>query len=189
MKSKNILKNLQIFKYLIIITMLFILLFFNMKNFVKIVMLFVACITMFSVSFAQEWKWWSRWSSPIDIFNNVVREANGWTYGIQDTAIDDITNVWQSYNSSYKISNTLDFLRKNIAPYLQWAIYVWFVASTAWLIICGFLLVTWWISKSSGFDKVKWKIVNALLGVFVLSWFYLLIKLMVWIINMSFWGQ
>lgn len=159
-----------------------------MKNFVKIIVFFMTCASLFSFSFAQEWRWWNRWSSPIQVFDNVVGRSNEWHYGIQETALDWITDLQWSFGSNYKISNTLDYIRQNISPYIQRAVYIWFVVSTAWLIICGFLLVTWWISKSSGFDKVKWKIVNALLGVFVLSWFYLIVRIMVGLINMTF-GQ
>lgn len=158
-----------------------------MKNFVKILALFLACTTMISISFAQEWRWWNRWSTPFQVFDNVAHDANEWRYDIQDTALDWITDLQWSFDGNYKITNTLDYIRKHISPYIQRAVYVWFVASTAWLIICGFLLVTWWIWKSWWFEKVKWKIVNALLGVFVLSWFYLIIQLMVWLINTFFW--
>ena len=158
-----------------------------MKNFMKIVMSFVAFVSIFSAVFAQEWRWWNRWSSPIQVFDNVVGKSNEWHYDIQETALDWITDLEWNYLPQNKISNTLDYLRKHIAPYIQRAVYVWFVVSTTWLIVCWFLLVTWWISKSSWFEKVKWKIINALLGVFVLSGFYLFIKLMVSIINTFFW--
>ena len=158
-----------------------------MKNFVKILICLISCTATFALWSAQEWRWWNRWSSPIQVFENVVSKSNEWKNSIQETALDWITDLQWAYGRQYKISNTLDYIRKNISPYIQWAVYVWFVVSTAWLIICGFLLVTWWIWKSSWFDKVKWKIINALLGVFVLSWFYLIIKLIVWIINTFFW--
>ena len=158
-----------------------------MNKFVKIMIFFVACIAMLSFSFAQDWRWWNYWATPFQVFENVVQEANGWRYDIQETFLDDVSDLEWSYSSNYKITNTLDSLRKNVSPLIQWAVYVWFVISTAWLIICWFLLVTWWISKSSWFEKVKWRIINALLSVFVLSWFYLIIKLAVWVINTFFW--
>lgn len=159
-----------------------------MKNFVKILVYLLSCTAIFALCSAQEWRWWNRWSSPIQVFDNVVGKSNEWHYGIQETALDWMTDLEWNYGWQYKITNTLDYIRRHIAPYLQRAVYVWFVVSTAWLIICGFLLVTWWLWKSSWFDKVKWKIVNALLGVFILSWFYLLVKLIVWIINTFFWA-
>lgn len=158
-----------------------------MKIFAKIILSLSALIFIFSFSYAQEWKWASRWSSPFQVFENFVWEANNDNYKIQKTALDWVTDLEWSYSREYKISNTLDYIRINIGPYIQWIVYIWFVLSTAWLIICWFLLVTWWITKSSWFDKVKWKIVNALLWVFLLSWFYIVIKLMMWIINTFFW--
>ncbi len=157
-----------------------------MKNFTKIMLSIFAILCAYSFSFAQEWRRWNRGSSPIQVFENVVNEANHGNYNIQETALDGITDLQWSYPRQYKISNTLDYLRKNIDPYIQWAAYIWLVLSTIWLIVAGFLLVTGWISKSSWFEKVKWKIINALLWVFVLSWFYLIIKLIVWVINTFF---
>lgn len=179
---------MQIFYVLGIIFVLFILLIFGMKNFAKIIVFLIAITSLFSFSFAQEWHRWNRWSSPFQVFEKVVDKANEWHDKIQDTAMDWITDLEWSFGANYKISNTLDYVRKHIAPYIQRAIYIWFVTSTTWLIICWFLLVTWWISKTSWFEKVKWKIINALLGVFVLSWFYLIIKLIIWIINTVFWA-
>ena len=157
-----------------------------MKNFLKIVALVISVFSVFSFTFAQEWRRWNRWSSPLQVFNHVVWNANSWHDKIQETALDGITDLEWNYGREYKITNTLEYVRKHIAPYIQWAVYIGFVLSTTGLIICWFLLVTGWISKSSGFEKVKWKIINALLGVFVLSGFYLIIKLIIWIINTIF---
>lgn len=159
-----------------------------MKNFVKIIVLLFALTTLYSFSFAQEWRWGSWWSSPLQVFEQVVNEANHWNYNIQETALDGVTDLEWTYPRQYKISNTLDYFRQHIDPYIQWAVYIWLIVSTVWLIICGFLMVTGWVTKSSGFDKVKSKIINALLWVFVLSGFYLIIKLIVWIIN-TFFGE
>lgn len=161
-----------------------------MKVFTKIIIAFISYIFVsLCFSYAQEWRRGNRWSSPFQVFTNVVGEANSnWSDSIQETLFDGITDLEWSFPREYKITNTLDYVRQHISPLVQWAVYVWFVVSTTWLIICGFLLVTGWISKSSWFEKVKWKIINALLGIFVLSWFYLLIKLMVWLINTFFGG-
>lgn len=152
-----------------------------MKIFAKIFLFFLAILWMFSFSYAQSWKWTNWWSTPFQVFESVVGKANEWSDKIQKTALDGVTDLQWNYARQYKISNTLDFLRKNIGPYIQWAIYVWFIASTAWLIICWFLLVTWWLSKTD--IKIKWRLTNALLWVFMLSGFYIVIKFMISIIN------
>lgn len=161
-----------------------------MRNITKIILSLSALLALFSVSFAQEWQWTYRWSTPIQIFETFVDKTNDeWRYSIQETALDGITDLQWTYPRQYKISNTLDYLRQEIDPYLQRAAYIGLVASTAGLIICGFLMVTWWIGKTAGFEKVKTKIFNALIGVFLLSGFYLVVKLFVSIINMFFWGH
>ncbi len=161
-----------------------------MKKFTKILLSLLVFTTVFSFSYAQEWKWTNRWSTPMQVFETFVDKTNDeWRYNVQDTALDWVTDLQWIYPRQYKISNTLDYIRQEIDPYLQRAAYIGLVASTTWLIICWFLLVTWWISKSSWFEKVKWKIFNALIWVFLLSGFYLVVKLFISIINMFFWGQ
>ena len=161
-----------------------------MKQFTKIVLSLFALCALFSFSYAQEWKRTNRWSTPMQVFETFVDEANDeGRYSIQETALDGVTDLQWVYPRQYKISNTLDYIRQEIDPFLQRAAYIGLVASTAGLIICWFLMVTWWIGKSSWFEKVKSKIFNALIGVFLLSGFYLVVKLFISIINMFFWGH
>ena len=157
-----------------------------MKKFAKIIVFFLVAFWLFSFSYAQEWRWTTRWSTPFQVFESVVGEANSDQDRIQRTALDNVSDLEWSYARQYKISNTLDYFRAHIGPYIQWAVYIWLVASTAWLIICGFLMVTWWVTKSSGFEKIKWRVINALLWIFFLSWFYIIIKFMMSIINYFF---
>ena len=159
---------------------------FGMKNFVKIMILLFSCFAAFSFSFAQQWRWSDRWSTPFQVFENVVAWANTWDK-IQETYLDTINSDNWSEAPEFKITNTLNSVRQHIGPYIQWAVYIGFVMSVAWLIICGFIMSTWWISKSSWFEKVKSKIINACLAVLLLSWFYIIIKLIVGVINMLVW--
>ena len=159
-----------------------------MKNFTKIILWISSILALFSVSYAQEWKRADWWSSPFQVFENVVWEANEGGDGVQKTAINWVTDLEWWYARQYKISNTLDYLRLHIGPYLQRVVYVAFVLSTAWLIIAWFILVTWWIWKTStSFEKVKSRIINAMLWVFVASGFYIIIKIMMSIVNTFFW--
>lgn len=154
-----------------------------MKNFIKIIVFCLAILWMYSISYAQQWSRTDNWSSPLQVFENVVGNANNDPDKIQHTALDWVSDLEWNNPRAYKISNTLDYFRIHIGPYIQRAVYIWLIASTLWLIICWFLMVTWGISKSGWFEKVKWRIVNALLWVFMLSGFYLVIKLMMSIIN------
>jgi len=158
-----------------------------MKRFSKIILLSLSALLLYCFSYAQEWRWSNWWATPLQVFENVVSETNEWHDKIQQTAIDGITDLEWSYSRQFKISNTLDYIRRHIGPYIQRVVYIWLILSTTWLVICGFILVTWWVWKSGWFDKVKWRIVSALLWVFTLSWFYIIIKFMMWIINTFFW--
>lgn len=161
-----------------------------MKKFTKIILSMFALFTLFSFSYAQEWKRTNRWSTPMQVFETFVDKANdNWRYSIQETALDNVSDLQWIYLRQYKISNTLDFIRQEIDPYLQRAAYIGLVASTVWLIICWFLLVTGGISKMEWFKSVKWRVINALIWVFLLSGFYLVVKLFISVINMVFWGQ
>lgn len=158
-----------------------------MRKLTKIILSLTSLFVLFSVSYAQEWKWTNRWSTPLQVFETFVDEANDeGRYSIQETALDGITDLQWVYPRQYKISNTLDYIRQEIDPYLQRAAYIGLVVSTAGLIICWFLMVTWGIDKTTWFEKVKSKIFSALIGVFLLSGFYLVVKLFISVINMVF---
>lgn len=151
----------------------------------KIILVTSFFLLLANYSCAQSNSWAGYWSTPMQVLDSVVDEANA-SDDYQRTALDGITNLQWPYKSSWKISNTLDYLRMNIWPYIQWAVYIWLVLSTVWLIICWLLMVTWSISKTEWFKSVKWKIINALLWVFFLSGFYVLIDLIVWLTNSIF---
>lgn len=161
-----------------------------MKNFIKILSLCIIGISLYSASFAENyWRWWSYWTSPMSVFEEVVDKANDWRDPIQETALDGITDLQWSYAQKYKITNTLDYIRQQIDPYMQRTAYIWLVFSTIWLIVAWFLMVTWWINKSWDISKQKTRIINALVWVFLLSWFYLILKLFVSVINSIFWNS
>lgn len=156
-----------------------------MRKILKIALLTSISLLFVNYSLAQSNSWAGYWSTPMQVLDTVVDKANA-TDDYQRTALDGITDLQWTYKRSRKISNTFDYLRMHIWPYIQWAVYIGLVLSTAGLIICWLLMVTWWISKTKWFESVKWKIVNALLWVFFLSWFYLLIDLIVWLTNSIF---
>lgn len=160
-----------------------------MNKFTKI--LNIAIVSLFAiffvwVSFAQHGRWWKYGSDPLQIFESTVDNANKWWYAIQETALDGVTTLEGSYAQEFKIANTLDYIRKNLDPYLQWAIYVWFVLATIALIYSWFLLVTHGVHKQWDRTKLKQNVMYVLIGVFLLSWFYFIIKVIVALITSIF---
>lgn len=154
---------------------------------IKIAIFSFAILSFFAVSFAQHGRWWDRGSDPMQIFENIVDEANEWWYAIQETALDWVTDLEWWYSREFKISNTLDYIRKNLDPYLQRAVYVWLVLATVALIYSWFLLVTHWVHKQWDWTKIKTNVMYTLLWVLLLSWFYFIIKVMVSLITSMFW--
>ncbi len=141
---------------------------------------------------AQEWSRWKYGDNPISILETVVSEAND-DYEIQETALDWVTNMQWAYPSQYKITNTLEYFRNKIQPYLQRVLYIWLTAAVILLIYNWFLMVTNSLHKEWDSEKVKKNIINIAIGVIVLTWFYFILQLMVAIINTIFgwfgWGS
>lgn len=158
----------------------------------KIILAFIIfCSALPLMSFAQSDNS-SRgkyWGNPIQILDTVVSNANdaAW-YQIQQTSLDSATDKQWAYASPYKIANTLDWLRNNINPYLQWAVYIGLSIAVILLIYNGFLMVTNVIHKEWETAKIKKNIINILIGVIILTGFYFIIKLAVSLINSIFWG-
>ena len=124
-------------------------------------------------------------NTPLEVVDGVVGKANK-DIQFQETALDGVNDQEGWYQRQYKISNTLDYLRVNIAPYLQWAVYIWLVFAVILIIYNGFLMVTHTINKSGDFGKVKKNIGYIAIGVLLLTGFYAIIKLVVGLINSVF---
>lgn len=154
---------------------------------IKIFALTLLSMSFFWLSFAQHGRRWNYGSDPMQIFETVVDNSNEWGYAIQETALDWITDLEWWYSREFKITNTLDYIRKNIDPYLQWVMYIGLVAATVALIYSGFLLVTHGIHKQWDWTKIKTNVMYAVIWVFLLTWFYFIIKVMVALVTSIFW--
>ncbi len=155
-----------------------------MKKYIYIILWLLACFSQVTV-FAQEWSRWSYGRSPTEILETVVWEANK-NGQIQETALDNITDKEWSFQAQYKIANTLDYLRVNIAPYLQWIVYIGMVAAVILIIYNGFLMVTHTVNSEWDFSKTKKRLWYIFIGILLLTGFYAIIKLVVGLINSVF---
>ena len=143
-----------------------------------------AFLSMPLLSFAQDWSWWNYGGDPITVLDRVVQESNS-DYKIQQTALDKAIDKW-GYSSQYKVANTLDRLRDNIAPYIQYAVFIGLALGVILLIYNGFLMVTNAVHGEWDFAKIKKRFMYILVGVLLLTGFYFIIKLTVSIINSIF---
>ena len=159
----------------------------NLVYMKKIILVLIASWYLLPLlSFAQSDSRGQYWTDPIQILDNVVKEANV-DVRIQQTALDQATDTQWAYASSYKLANTLDRFRNNINPYLQWAVYIWLSLAVILLIYNWFLMVTNAAHGEGEIAKVKKNIMNIVIGVIILTGFYFIIKLTVSIINSIFW--
>ncbi len=135
---------------------------------------------------AVEEKWrWNYGSDPIRILDKVVANANDdRAYAVQDTALDGVTAA----PGRYRIYNTLQRIRQNIAPYLQRTVYIWLTTAVILLIFNGLKMVTTWIHDAGKFESIKKNLINIVIGVLLLTGFYVIFKLIIAGINALF-GQ
>lgn len=121
----------------------------------------------------------SRWdggTSASVIFDNIIKDANQWET-IQDTAIDEKLNANElAFDGRYRIANTVDSLKNEIAPYLQRFLYATLSIATILIIITGFQLVT---SSQSSYDTKKAisKLKNIAIWVGIFTGVYVFMKL------------
>lgn len=125
------------------------------------------------------------WNSPEEIAATIVDKANE-DIRVQDTKFDKITNKQWAYGKNYQITNTLERIRKNIQPYLQWMLYIGLIGATILLIWNGFRLVTNSVISWGDMKTVKGNIQTILVGVLIMTSFLILIKLVMAVINMFF---
>lgn len=132
----------------------------------------------------MEAQWSVREQNSFTLLDQISNGANQWNR-IQETALNDISNIQGQYPSEYKIANTFDSIRIQIAPYIQWIVFLWLSFATIGLVYNGFTLVTspaWW----DGNEKAKDRIVSILKGVAILTWFYVIITLITMVISFIF---
>ncbi len=156
-----------------------------MKKFVLFIFAVVYLLPLFI--FAQSDSRGEYGTDPIRILDRVKDEAND-DFQIQQTSLDDATDMEWAYARQYKIANTLDRFRNNINPYLQRAVYIGLSAAVILLIYNWFLMITNAVHKEWETAKIKKNITNIIIGVIILTWFYFIIKLVVSIINSLFGG-
>jgi len=152
------------------------------KNILK---LFLLCLCWFVLCPFSLWEYNGRWADdPMQTLSEIVDENNSTRYAVQRTALDWVSDSEWTYLRAYKISNTLEYFRKNIDPYLQWAVYVWLALATIALIYMWFLMVTNSVTWAGDMSKLKSRIIYVVIWVLLLTGFYAAIKIIIAVFNM-----
>ncbi|MDR0859983.1 MAG: hypothetical protein LBO09_03190 [Candidatus Peribacteria bacterium] len=92
----------------------------------KIVLILAFCFTCGSSPlFAQSLDWNVATNDPIQLLDKVVGVANE-EHSIQETKLDGVSSQGGGYsgNPDYRFTNTLEYLKNNINPYLQRIVFI-----------------------------------------------------------------
>lgn len=157
-----------------------------MKKIIYIIFINAIILNLSNFSFAEVWSRWKYWSTPVEILDQIKWKANANNYEIQETALNWVTDQQWSYPQQYKITNTLDYIRINIDPYLQRIVYIWLSVAVILLIYNWLLMVTNWIHKEWDITKLKKNFINIAIWILLLTWFYFILKLIIWLITSIF---
>lgn len=121
--------------------------------------------------------WWATsatWSAvqddPLTVVDVLKSKA-------QDTKLNDIP---MAEGSETPIYDTFKEISNRVGPYIQWAIYIWLSVATILLIFNWVLLVVSPLKDT--YANVKTRVTSIFLWVATLTWFFLIIKLLMSII-------
>lgn len=150
-------------------------------NLYKVMILWVySIIISFWSLFAQNSK--RTTNHPIILIDSVAHSINSWDR-IQDTALNDINPNQGQYASEYRITNAFDAIRIQIAPYIQWTIYIGLSLAVIGIVYNWFLMVTKPAGTDGDTSKVKERLIKIIKGVFLLTGFYVIIQFILAIIG------
>lgn len=146
----------------------------GMKLLVKI---FLSCMSgvLVSVSLAQDWGVYDQNTQPIEIVDAIVQKENQSTK-IITTKLDQVQQD-QSFGAENKISGTLESVRKNLANYLEWFVFIGMTAAVVLIIYNGILLVMNPVSWDD-LKKIQKKLLYIIVGVLMMTGFYFILKVL-----------
>lgn len=125
--------------------------------------------------------------TPENFLNRIVQTSNS-NFKSQKTQLDDVSAASNWASGKYKITSTLGNISTQIESYLQWITFIGMTAGVILLARNGFKLVTNSSGMVDGGDlkTVKGNIQNIIIGIVILTWFVVIIKIIVWLLNFFF---
>lgn len=129
----------------------------------------------FAFLYADNTSSWAWGRNPEEVLDKVVQDANK-KDGVQETALDEIDGSYGIYWDDRKITNTFDSIRENIAPYIDWAVFIGLSIATILIIYNWLMLVTLPV-QSDATGKVMTRLKFIIIWVLIITGFYFIIKL------------
>ncbi len=141
----------------------------------------------YSLASGSNSKWVNYEGDPEQFVESVQSIANK-DFHIQETKLDNITSRsigGGQRSSAFKITGTLEWIRMNIFPYIQWTVFIGLSIGAIMLIWNGFKLVTQSLSGEKA-AEVKKDIQSVLIGIVILTGFLAIIQLTLGVLNIFF---
>lgn len=114
------------------------------------------------------------WSDPKDVLNYII--PNDTTSDIIETELDKVDRVQWSFQERYRLANTLDSIRINIAIYLQWLAFALLVIWTSLIIYNWLRLVLAPLDPEEAW-KIRQRLIYIIAWLLVGTGFYYLINI------------
>lgn len=131
--------------------------------------LLILFLFVYQYEFVSAASWSDPGTDPLTITDKIVDST-------QDTKLNNV-----SWWGSTPIYTTLQSVSNNVEPYIDWWLYIWLAVATILLIYNGLMLVFSPITNKA--TDVKKRIENIIIGIIVLTGFYLIIRLLVSVIS------
>lgn len=121
---------------------------------------------------------WSYGSSPEEILQKVKSNADP-THMIETRLDDNLNTNSQAFWSTNRISNTLDQVKQNLDPFVQWMVFIGLTFAVILIIRNAFGLSTSGVTGDEGAAKdIKAKIYNIAKGVVIITAGFFIIRLL-----------
>ncbi len=144
----------------------------------KLFFLMIASLLSVSVCLpAVSLAWWEFSWNPFRILDEVASEAND-ENRIQETALDDTSELQWAYPLQYRLTNTLDAIRQQIGPYLQRAFFIGLAIAVILIIFNGLMLVTHSAHGKGDIGEIRKRLTNVAIGVVVLVGVYSIVRIL-----------
>lgn len=119
------------------------------------------------------WKCYTDSNDPMAIVEEIVNNDDS---DIIETELDQVKNT-QIYGVEFKLAGTLESVRQQISPYLQWIAFIWLSMAVILVIYNGVLLVSTPLSPDQA-TTVRKRLLYIIWWVTLITGFYFVLKIL-----------
>lgn len=152
-----------------------------MQNFLYLCIIyyvFIMLVSMQTVVLAQNQNRWQFGSDPNEILQKIKSKSDP-THMIETRLDDNLNTNSQAFGSTNRITNTLDQLRENLDPFVQWMVFIGLAFAVILIIWNAFGLSTSGVMGNDAVAKdIKGRIYNIIQWVVIITAAFFIIRLL-----------